>query len=59
MVADVLYIVPQAKKVEMKTLEGVITRFNADGEKNSINSKCADMDRMVRASNKVRRKLII
>ncbi|KAL4230576.1 DNA repair protein rad50 [Mactra antiquata] len=33
------------KKVEMKTLDGVITRMNAAGEKQSINSKCADLDR--------------
>ncbi|XP_060561862.1 DNA repair protein RAD50-like isoform X1 [Ruditapes philippinarum] len=35
----------KAKKVEMKTLDGVITRLNAAGEKQSINSKCADLDR--------------
>jgi hypothetical protein len=37
----------KAKKVEMKTLDGVITRLNAAGEKQSINSKCADLDREV------------
>ena len=31
----------------MKTLDGVITRLNAAGEKQSINSKCADLDREV------------
>lgn len=34
----------KAKKTEMKTLEGVITRRRADGEKYSISSKCAEMD---------------
>ncbi|KAK6173416.1 hypothetical protein SNE40_016870 [Patella caerulea] len=35
----------KVKKVEMRTLEGVITRHGPDGEKKSINSRCADMDR--------------
>lgn len=35
----------KAKKVEMKTLDGVITRLNAAGEKQSLTSKCADLDR--------------
>ncbi|XP_041359275.1 DNA repair protein RAD50-like [Gigantopelta aegis] len=33
------------KKVEMRTLDGVITRRGADGEKKSITSKCAELDR--------------
>ncbi|ESP01816.1 hypothetical protein LOTGIDRAFT_139048 [Lottia gigantea] len=33
------------KKIEMKTLEGVITRHGPDGTKKSINSRCADMTR--------------
>ena len=35
----------------MKTLDGVITRMNAAGEKQSISSKCMDLDREVRANN--------
>ncbi|KAH3843771.1 hypothetical protein DPMN_117302, partial [Dreissena polymorpha] len=35
----------KGKKVEMKTLDGVITRMNAAGEKQSISSKCMDLDR--------------
>lgn len=31
----------------MKTLEGVLTRRRPDGEKYSISSKCAEMDREV------------
>lgn len=31
----------------MKTLDGTITRLNAAGEKTSISSKCADLDREV------------
>jgi len=37
----------QAKKVETKTLDGTITRLNAEGEKVSVSSKCADLDREV------------
>ncbi|KAH9508246.1 DNA repair protein rad50 [Bulinus truncatus] len=32
------------KKVEMKTLDGVITRYKTDGEKQSITSRCADLN---------------
>ncbi|XP_053392250.1 DNA repair protein RAD50-like, partial [Mercenaria mercenaria] len=35
----------KGKKVEMKTLDGVITRLNAAGEKQGIISKSADTDR--------------
>ncbi|XP_053391568.1 DNA repair protein RAD50-like, partial [Mercenaria mercenaria] len=35
----------KGKKVEMKTLDGVITRLNAAGEKRGIISKSADIDR--------------
>ncbi|KAL3879163.1 hypothetical protein ACJMK2_031472, partial [Sinanodonta woodiana] len=35
----------KAKKIETRTLDGVITRRNAAGEKQSINSKCADLDK--------------
>jgi len=37
----------QGKKVEMKTLEGIVTRINAAGEKQTISSKCMDLDREV------------
>lgn len=33
------------KKIEMKTLDGVITRYDVNGEKKSIGSKCAEIDR--------------
>ncbi|XP_061165388.1 DNA repair protein RAD50-like [Saccostrea echinata] len=33
------------KKIEMKTLDGVITRYDVNGEKKSISSKCAEIDR--------------
>ncbi|KAK3099688.1 hypothetical protein FSP39_008022 [Pinctada imbricata] len=46
MVIQRLMLVTQkAKKVEMKTLDGLITRIGQDGEKRSISSKCAEMDR--------------
>lgn len=35
----------KAKKVEMKTLDGVITRYGPDGEKKSLTQKCADLDK--------------
>uniref|UniRef100_A0A0B7AG76 Zinc-hook domain-containing protein n=1 Tax=Arion vulgaris TaxID=1028688 RepID=A0A0B7AG76_9EUPU len=35
----------KGKKVEMKTLDGVLTRVNAEGEKHSITSRCADLNR--------------
>ncbi|KAL8624024.1 hypothetical protein ACOMHN_041614 [Nucella lapillus] len=35
----------KVKKIEMRTLDAVITRYNKEGEKVSINSKCADFDR--------------
>lgn len=38
----------QVKKIEMKTLDGVITRYDVNGEKKSISSKCAEIDREVR-----------
>ena len=37
----------QVKKIEMKTLDGVITRYDVNGEKKSISSKCAEIDREV------------
>lgn len=37
----------QLKKIEMKTLDGVITRYDVNGEKKSIGSKCAEIDREV------------
>ena len=37
----------QVKKIEMKTLDGVITRYDMHGEKKSISSKCAEIDREV------------
>lgn len=40
----------KAKKVELKTLDGVITRHGPDGEKKSITQKCADLDREMVAS---------
>lgn len=41
-----LYLL-QVKKIEMKTLDGVITRYDVNGEKKSISSKCAEIDREV------------
>ncbi|KAK0064769.1 DNA repair protein RAD50 [Biomphalaria pfeifferi] len=34
----------KGKKIEMKTLDGVLTRFLPDGEKQSITSRCADLN---------------
>ena len=41
------FLYKQAKKIETKTLDGIITRRNAAGEKQSVTSKCADLDREV------------
>ncbi|CAL1536604.1 unnamed protein product [Lymnaea stagnalis] len=35
----------EGKKVELKTLDGVLTRLPKDGEKQSITSRCADLNR--------------
>nr|XP_022328065.1 DNA repair protein RAD50-like isoform X1 [Crassostrea virginica]XP_022328067.1 DNA repair protein RAD50-like isoform X1 [Crassostrea virginica] len=35
----------KVKKIEMKTLDGVITCYDVNGEKKSISSKCAEIDR--------------
>ncbi|XP_076445993.1 DNA repair protein RAD50-like [Babylonia areolata] len=35
----------KVKKIETRTLDAVITRLNKEGEKVSINAKCADFDR--------------
>lgn len=37
----------QRKKIETRTLDAVITRLNAEGQKVSVTSKCADFDREV------------
>ena len=37
----------QPKKIETRTLDAVITRLNAEGQKVSVTSKCADFDREV------------
>ena len=37
----------QTKKVEMKTIDSVISRKNKNGEKVSLSNKCAEMDREV------------
>ena len=37
----------KAKKVEMKTLDGIITTCGPDGEKKSITKRCADLDKEV------------
>ena len=37
----------QLKQVSLKTLDGCITRRNAAGEKKSISSKCAEIDKEV------------
>ena len=38
----------------MKTLDSVITRVLSNGEKQSVSSKCAEMDREVMASISVK-----
>ncbi|XP_033743546.1 DNA repair protein RAD50-like [Pecten maximus] len=40
-----LQVTQKLKNITMRTLEGVITRRDAAGEKKSISSKCAEMDR--------------
>ncbi|XP_059141794.1 DNA repair protein RAD50-like [Physella acuta] len=35
----------KGKKVEMKTLDGVLTRLTPNGDKQSITSRCADLNR--------------
>jgi hypothetical protein len=37
----------QKSKVELKTLDSTLTRQLANGEKRSVSSKCAEMDREV------------
>lgn len=44
-VQRIIQATQKAKKVETKTLDGIITRRNAAGEKQSVTSKCADLDR--------------
>ena len=42
-----VFLVTQAKKVEFKTLDGLINIRLRNGEKRSISSKCAELDREV------------
>ncbi|KAJ8311256.1 hypothetical protein KUTeg_011191 [Tegillarca granosa] len=44
-VQRIMMATQKAKRIEMKTLDGVITRLDAAGEKKSISSKCAEIDR--------------
>ena len=37
----------QGKKIEVKTLDGLITRVNREGIPQSLNSRCADLNREV------------
>ena len=47
MICESVVNVCQRSKVEMKTLDSVITRVLPSGEKHSVSSKCAEMDREV------------
>ena len=58
MYCNYCYLSFQAKKIETKTLDGVVTRRNAAGEKQSITSKCADLDREMISSLGVSRPVL-
>ena len=42
----------QGEKSKMQTLDGVLTRKNPEGEKQSITSRCADLNREVKTQRK-------
>lgn len=57
-VQRIIQATQKAKKIETKTLDGVITRRNAAGEKQSVTSKCADLDREMITSLGVSRSVL-